>query len=215
VHGSRAARTRAAVLDAAEDLFAERGFDATRLEEVAERVGIRRASIVYHFRDKRELYEAVLGRVLGELRERIEAALASGTPLASRIEAAVSAWVDFVGRRPTLARILLREAADATPERGQALRAHTEPFTALIRRHVFERPGFRAARIDPIDPLHVASTVVGATVFLVAAMPALVPDRRLEPLGPAELASHEAEMRRVVRRLLGTRAPRARGRSRA
>ena len=51
---SRAERTRASILDAAETCFAERGFSATRLEDVAEAVGIRRASIVYHFRDKRK-----------------------------------------------------------------------------------------------------------------------------------------------------------------
>ncbi|MGH7287017.1 MAG: TetR family transcriptional regulator, partial [Myxococcota bacterium] len=54
---SKALRTRAAILAAAEAVFAERGFAAARLEDVAARVGIRRASIVYHFRDKRELYD--------------------------------------------------------------------------------------------------------------------------------------------------------------
>ena len=210
VHGSRAERTRAAVLDAGEALFAERGFDATRLEDVALRVGIRRASIVYYYRDKRQLYDAVLARVLGQLRGRLETALGSDAPLAARIEAAVSTWVAFVGARPALARILLREAADATPERRTALLVHTEPFVALIERHVFERPDFRRAHLAQIDPVHVASTVVGATVFLVAAMPSLVPDREQRPLDRARLAAHEVEMLRVVRRLLGTRAPRSR-----
>ncbi len=212
VHGARAERTRAAVLDAGEALFAERGFDAARLEDVAQRVGIRRASLVYYYRDKRQLYDAVLARVLGALRDRLEAALGSEAPLAARLEAAVSAWVAFVGARPALARILLREAADSSPERRNALRAHTEPFVALIERHVFARPDFRRARLAEIDPVHVASTVVGATVFLVAAMPSLVPDRERRPLGRARLAAHEAEMLRVVRRLLGTRAPRPRAR---
>ncbi|TFG91552.1 MAG: TetR/AcrR family transcriptional regulator, partial [Myxococcales bacterium] len=63
VHGSRAEQTRTALLDASEALFAERGFDATRLEDVALRVGIRRASIVYYYRDKRELYDAVLAQL--------------------------------------------------------------------------------------------------------------------------------------------------------
>jgi TetR/AcrR family transcriptional regulator len=210
VQGSRAERTRAAVLDAGEALFAERGFDATRLEDVALRVGIRRASIVYYYRDKRQLYDAVLARVLGQLRARLETALGSDAPLAARIEASVSAWVAFVGARPALARILLREAADATPERRTALLAHTQPFVALIQRQVFERPDFQRAHLAPIDPVHVASTVVGATVFLVAAMPSLIPDRERRPLDRVRLAEHEAEMLRVVRRLLGTRAPRSR-----
>jgi TetR/AcrR family transcriptional regulator len=208
VHGSRAEQTRAALLDAGEELFAERGFDATRLEDVALRVGIRRASIVYYYRDKRELYDAVLARVLGQLRERLERALGGPAPLAARIEAAVSTWVGFVGARPALARMLLREAADATPERRAALLVHTQPFVALIERQVFERPDFRRAHLAKIDPVHVASTVVGATVFLVAAMPSLVPERERRPLDRKRLAAHEEEMLGVVRRLLGTRAPR-------
>jgi TetR/AcrR family transcriptional regulator len=215
VHGSRAEQTRTALLDAGEALFAERGFDATRLEDVALRVGIRRASIVYYYRDKRELYDAVLARVLGLLRERFETALGGPSPLAARIEAAVSAWVRFVGARPALARMLLREAADATPERRAALLVHTQPFVALIERKVFERPDFRRAHLAKIDPVHVASTVVGATVFLVAAMPSFVPERERRPLDRKRLAAHEEEMLRVVRRLLGTRAPRGDKRSRA
>ena len=65
---SRAERTRTAILVAAEGLFAQKGFDATRLEDVAAAVGIRRASIVYYFRDKRELYDAVLEDVFGGFR---------------------------------------------------------------------------------------------------------------------------------------------------
>jgi len=207
VRGTRAERTRGAVLDAGEALFAERGFEATRLEDIAGRVGIRRASLVYYYPDKRRLYEAMLARLLGDLYARLEVALGSNAPLAARIEAAVSAWVEFVGRRPTLARILLREAA-TSPDRGHALAAHTGAFHTLVRRHVLERPEFRRARLAPIDPVHVASTVVGATVFLVAAMPALLPGRRHEPLGRAQLAAHEEEMLRVVRRLLGLPGPR-------
>ena len=201
-HGIRAERTRKAVLDAGEELFAERGFEATRLEDIALRVGIRRASLVYYYPDKRRLYDAVLARVLGDLHARLEEALASEAPLPARIEAAVSAWVEFVGRRPALARILLREAA-AAPQRRPALAVHTQAFTALVQRHVLDRPEFRRERLAPIDPVHVASTVVGSTVFLVAAMPALLPGGRHEPLDKAQLAAHEEEMLRVVRRLLG------------
>ena len=63
----KSARTRRAILEAAESCFAAQGFEATRLEDVAAEVGIRRASIVYYFRDKSELYEAVLDELFGEL----------------------------------------------------------------------------------------------------------------------------------------------------
>ena len=207
--GSRAERTRGAVMAAAEELFAERGFDATRLEDVAERVGIRRASIVYYFKDKRELYDAVLDDVYGGLLERVEAALSSREPLAARVEAGVSAWVDYVGERPSIARLVLREAADARPGHRTAVARHAQPFADLIRRQVFERGELRGARFTPIDPVHLSSAIAGATVFFVAAMPALLPDLRLDPTSPEHLAAHREEVLRILRRLLGIRARRS------
>jgi TetR/AcrR family transcriptional regulator len=198
----RAGRTRAALLDAAETLFAGRGFEGTRLEDVANRVGIRRASIVYYFKDKQALYEAVLDQMLGGLREAIEPVLATSDPLPQRIEAAVGAWVDFVGGRPNLARILLREVADTTSHDRPVLHRYREDFIDVVERHVTGRDDFDGSQLASIDPVHVASTVVGATVFLVAAMPALVPSRGLAPLRPAELSAHRDEMIRTVRRLL-------------
>ncbi len=71
----RGERTQRAILEAAEALFARRGFPATRLEDVAEIVGIRRPSILYYYPDKAQLYDAVLGDVLGGLLERVRDAL--------------------------------------------------------------------------------------------------------------------------------------------
>lgn len=198
----RAERTRRAILAAAERQFAAHGFAATRLEDVAAEVGIRRASIVYYFKDKRELYGAVLADVVGGLFERTAKALSAEGPLLRRVEDAVSAWVDFVGERPALARILLREAADATPDRRPALLDHTRPFFEVAERVMAEFEG------DPdvqrgVDPVHMASTVAGATVFFVAAIPSLAPQLGFDPLRPEQLRAHKAEVLRIVRRLLG------------
>ena len=50
------------ILDAAEDLFAENGYSATSLADVADRVGIRSPSLYNHFKNKEALYQAVLER---------------------------------------------------------------------------------------------------------------------------------------------------------
>jgi len=200
--GARAVRTRAAILDAAEALFAERGFDAARLEDVAERVGIRRASIVYYFKDKRELYDVVLESVFSGLHDRVAAALSGPEPLMDRIEAGVSAWIDYVGTRPSIARLILRETANATPEHRSAVLKHTEPFFTLIEREVFQREDDLPT--VEVDPVHIASTIAGATIFFFAAMPSLVPELEIEPTSAAQIETHKQQILWIVRRLLET-----------
>ena len=52
------------ILDAAQRLFAERGFNGTAVRDIAGRVGLNPASLYNHFRNKEALYEAVLERLL-------------------------------------------------------------------------------------------------------------------------------------------------------
>ena len=199
----RSERTRASILDAAETLFAERGFAETRLEDVAAAVGIRRASIVYYFADKAALYDAVLADVFGDLLARIEPVLTTNAPLAERGVAAVSAWIDTIAARPSMARILLREVADGRAGHEPPLIRHTRAFHALIGRVIAESPADPMASAPPVEPLQIASLVAGWTVFFVAAMPALLPGAQFDPLAADQLAAHKREVLGAVRRMLG------------
>ncbi|MGZ3442510.1 MAG: TetR/AcrR family transcriptional regulator [Polyangia bacterium] len=60
----RADRTRTKLLDAAQALFLERGYDATLLGDVTERADLGTGTLYLHFRDKRGLYEAVVRRAV-------------------------------------------------------------------------------------------------------------------------------------------------------
>jgi len=199
----RAEKTRNAILTAAEDLFASRGFEATRLEDIAERVGIRRASIVYYFKDKREVYDAMIADVLAGLHGALVQALAPRhwEPL-DRVEAVVSAWAYYVGGRPTTARLLLREIADATPGVANTAWRHAGPLVDLVRREFTENPEIANAGFEKRSPIHVASTVVGATVFFLGAMPRLLTDREFDPTTREHIEAHRDELTRIVRRLL-------------
>jgi AcrR family transcriptional regulator len=67
--------TRAEILDVAAELFGERGYDATSLREIAERLGISKAALYYHFSSKQEILRALvepMGDILREIVERLE-----------------------------------------------------------------------------------------------------------------------------------------------
>jgi AcrR family transcriptional regulator len=70
VEGLRAAHvrdTRQAIMATARELFARNGFQATRTEEIVQRAGLTRGALYHHFRDKEDLFRAVLDEVSGEV----------------------------------------------------------------------------------------------------------------------------------------------------
>ena len=111
-----AARTREAILDAAERLFSERGYDATSLTDVGAAAGVSRGTPGYFFGSKEQLYRDVLERCLERVRSAVrsgrERALASQEPPAVVLAGAVGEYFDFISANPDFVRLLEREALD-------------------------------------------------------------------------------------------------------
>ena len=106
--------TREAVLDAAERLFAERGFEATSLNDVGAAAGVSRGTPGYFFGSKAELYAAVLERCFAEVRAAVrsgrERALASGEAPETVLAGIVSEYFDFITANPNFVRLIEWEA---------------------------------------------------------------------------------------------------------
>jgi len=204
---AKAERTRAAILAAAEQQFARRGFVATRLEDVAAAVDLKRAALFYHFKDKQSLYDAVVADAFGSLAARLQSAFSAPDPIPVRIERGVEAWVDTIVARPTLARLILRHAAEADEHATAGIFPAADHFLALGW-SLFEQ-GRKSGEFKPLhdDPFHVASAVIGSTVFYVAALAPLLPNAPFQPLDPEQIAIHKRDALRTVRLLLGIAPP--------
>ncbi|QBG34248.1 TetR/AcrR family transcriptional regulator [Litorilituus sediminis] len=68
--------TKNKILDAAELLFADKGFNGTSLREITGLATVNLAAVNYHFGSKKELIKAVMSRYMDELSPRLESALA-------------------------------------------------------------------------------------------------------------------------------------------
>jgi AcrR family transcriptional regulator len=74
----RAAQTRAQVLAAAAKLFADRGFSHTSIADVADRVGMTKGAVYFHFRDKEDIGAEVVRELYVRWRLRVEEARSQG-----------------------------------------------------------------------------------------------------------------------------------------
>ena len=140
--------TRAAILDAAEEVFAEHGFHGARVDDIATRSGYNKSLIFQYFGDKLGLYTEVLRRAqreTNELRARAfsawlkdEAIATDACHLRALIEASVRNAFDYLLERPHVHRILLWEMADGWQTlakiSSQFPKEHIEWFQALFQR---------------------------------------------------------------------------------
>ena len=92
----RRAATRRALLDAARELFAEKGYHETSAEEIVRRAGLTRGALYHHFEDKRDLFRVVVDEMESEIDEEIEAAERAEAELPEAVMAGYRAFVDAV-----------------------------------------------------------------------------------------------------------------------
>jgi AcrR family transcriptional regulator len=98
-------RTAAAILDAAEALFAERGYVGTTMRTVAKAVGLRDPSLYNHFASKDALYAAVLERTYRPIADKLES-LVRGKSNWTDMRQAISSINEVLVKQPTFVRLL-------------------------------------------------------------------------------------------------------------
>jgi AcrR family transcriptional regulator len=99
---------RALIVDAAGRLFGERGYDATRLDDVAAAAGVTKPILYRHFDDKRALYRALLERHRDDLARFPAAMPVEGTP-EERLRAVLELWVTYVDTHSYAWKMLFRD----------------------------------------------------------------------------------------------------------
>ena len=118
--GARGARTRMTgqqrreqLISVGRSLFAERGYDAASIEEIAARAGVSKPVVYEHFGGKEGLYAVVVDREMGDLLARLTAALTEGDPR-DLVERATLALLTYIEQETDGFRILARDSPVAS-----------------------------------------------------------------------------------------------------
>jgi len=100
---------REQLLDVGRSLFAEKGFEATSIEEVAARAGVSKPVVYEHFGGKEGLYAVVVDREMRGFLDRFASMLTARTPK-QILEQAALAWLTYIEEEPEGFRILVRDS---------------------------------------------------------------------------------------------------------
>lgn len=199
------------ILDAAELLFARRGYAGVGMSEIAEAVGLSKSSLFHHFPTKAQLYAATADRILRVIEQALAGALAAGGTPVERLDRWVDTIADLLGAHEAYARLLLRglfeddELSGAFAEEravNDTLHRIIGAATQLLR----EGMGGGALRAASIP--HTVQSLIGLLIYHFASG-----DFGAELLGrpldaPAEIRRRKDEIKALLHHgLVAPRAP--------
>ena len=136
---------REAILNAALEVFARRGYNGSSIDEIAQTAGISKALIYEHFPSKRDLHVSLLESHVQEIFKRLAEAAATSDPGEVRLRAGVDAFLGFVETRRDAFRMLFRDAVE--PEVAGIVAAVQRQTAAAVAGMIATEP--RKGRGDP------------------------------------------------------------------
>jgi TetR/AcrR family transcriptional regulator len=161
------AATREALVAAGTELFAERGYDGVPVAVIADKAGVNKAMINYHFGGKRKLYVAIVNATFSEIVASVER-LAAATRPAPDVLRELVALVGEVATRhhPHFCTMMLREVVSG----GKHLEPEVmdKPVRMLEAVQSIVARGVRDGDFRPVDPLLTHLSLVGSLVFFFA-----------------------------------------------
>jgi AcrR family transcriptional regulator len=192
-------RTREAILDAAESLFARLGFDGTSIQQIGDAAGVARSTPAYFFGSKEALYEAVLARVVNRAQEAMARAYAEGDGGRSpeeAVESYVGAFLDFIGREHNFVRLIQREALGDGSRVAEFFGRPVDDALAALT---------PAAEIAGLSPQQLVLDLVALCWYPFAHEHTLLPALGMNPRDPSFLEAQKRHLGALVQALADSR----------
>jgi AcrR family transcriptional regulator len=125
------AERRAVIIDAAGRLFGERGYGATRLDDVAAAAGVTKPILYRHFDSKRDLYLALLDRHREDLPGFVASIPAEGTT-EERLRTVLDVWIGYVESHQYAWKMLFRDTGGGPEIAARRREVHAKARAVLV-----------------------------------------------------------------------------------
>ena len=193
----RSVRSRAAILAAAERLFAGSGLDGTRTEAIAAEAGVNKALLYYYFKSKDALYEAVLENYASEFYQRAMTVMDSRAEAGDIVLDYVGMSFDFIAARPYFPALIQRLSMSGGRRFERLARKYSVPLADRLAEVI--RQGVRSGEFRRVDPEHTVISLAALTRFYFAVAPILRAVTGNDPYAEDNLRRRRDEVLEFVR----------------
>lgn len=177
--------TKARILDAALDVFSNKGYHDSTVDEIVEVSSTSKGSVYFHFPNKQRLFLALVDRFADLLERRVKEAISEHDAGIDRVRAALLACLETFGRYRRLAKILLVQAAGLGSAFEEKRQEVLERFAQLVQIYLLE--AVEVGDLAPMDTEVVSHAWIGAINAVVIRWVytgSPTPDRILDTLLP-------------------------------
>jgi AcrR family transcriptional regulator len=188
------ATTRDKILNAAGEMFADRGFDGATVRAITERAGVNIASINYHFRDKLELYTRVVVDACAVSGALHDAVIKGATSSEERLRILIHSFLRYIldpDRPDWKRRLMARELATPTAALDELVHQSIRPFRdELLLPTLRELTG---GGLGSRQLMYVSGSIMGQCLYYLQYKPMidrLVPDFKVGQSEISEMTDH-------------------------
>lgn len=186
--------SRAAILQAAAQEFAEHGIAGARTDAIARAARVNKALLYYYFKDKETLYGAVLDHAFTGMKTGVFRALDSDLAPREKILAYVGAYFDFIASNQVYPKLMQREMMRAREGNSVHIDRLVKTYFQPIYRKVGEllHKGIADGEFRKVDPAHFVPSMISMIVFYFSSAPVMQRIVRFNPLTPQRIAERRA-----------------------
>lgn len=169
------------ILDAALEEFSVHGFRGATIDRIAEHAGMSKPNLLYYFRRKQDIYEALIARLLDTWLEPLRELDAIGDPL-PELQSYIRRKLEMARDFPRESRLFANEMLQGAPRIKRLLETELKPL--VDEKAEVLKGWMKAGRINPVDPRHLIFSIWSTTQhyadFDVQVQVILGPDRGAE-----------------------------------
>jgi len=177
---------------AARALFAENGYSATHVDEIARRAGVNKATIYYQIGDKDTLYANVIHQVVGNIAQNLAQAVAKESSPEEKLAAFVGNMADAVDKNPEIPPIMMREIASGGVHLPRVVVEDMSSILSILI-GILEEGKKKGVFVETV-PFLIHMMIMGTILFYKGALP--VKDRHL--LLPADIKAGDKKLKGTV-----------------